>query len=337
MKRVVCRRLGPPSVLEIEEAGSRPPGAGEVAINVHAAGVNFPDLLMVAGRYQHKPPLPFCPGFEVAGRIAAVGAGVAGFAPGDPVMVRTGTTHDGFAESVTLPARIVSPMPPGMSFAAAAGFLVVYRTAFHCLAQKAALKPGETLAVLGAAGGVGIAAVQVGRGMGARVIGAAAGAKLGRVAAEGAVAVIDYTTESLRDQLKDLTGGRGVDVVLDTVGGAHFDGAFRALAREGRYLVVGFAAGGGFPQVPANLVLIKEAAVIGVRAGEFGRRYPAIEAENVRRLLTLYRSGAISPVIGRRYPLEEAAAALEALARRDVVGKIVLVTEAGHRDPGGAG
>jgi NADPH2:quinone reductase len=334
MKRILCRRLGPPSVLEIAETAPTPPLAGEVAIAVHAAGVNFPDLLMVAGSYQHRPPLPFCPGFEIAGRISAVGAGVSGLEPGDPVMVRTGTTHDGFAENVTLPARIVVPMPQGMSFDEAAGFLVVYRTAFHCLEQKAALKPGETLAVLGAAGGVGIASVQVGRAMGARVIGVAAGAKLRRVTAEGADAVIDYGAESLRDRLKDLTQGRGVDVVLDTVGGPYFDPAFRALATEGRYLVVGFAAGGGFPAAPANLVLIKEAAVIGVRAGEFGRRYPAIEAENLRRLLALHRIGAIRPVIGRTYPLEEASSALEALARREVVGKIVLVTEAGRRDPG---
>ncbi|MFO1188667.1 MAG: NADPH:quinone oxidoreductase family protein, partial [Alphaproteobacteria bacterium] len=336
MKRIVCRRLGPPSVLAIEDMTPTPPGAGEVTVTVHAAGVNFPDLLMVAGGYQHKPPLPFCPGFEIAGRISAVGADVNDFKPGDSVMVRTGTTHDGFADAVTLPARKVIRMPKGMTYAEAAGFLVVYRTAIHSLEQKAALRPGETLAVLGAGGGVGIASVQVGRAMGARVIGVAAGAKLRHVTAEGASAVVDYGTESVRDRLKDLTGGRGVDVVLDTVGGAYFDAALRALATEGRYLVVGFAAGGGFPSVPANQVLIKEAAILGVRAGEFGRRYPEIEAENIRRLLALYRIGLIRPVVGRTYPLEEASAALEALARREVVGKIVLVTEAGRRDPGAA-
>lgn len=333
MKRIVCRRLGPPSVLEIEEFDAASPGPGDVTVAIHAAGVNFPDLLMVAGSYQHKPPLPFCPGFEIAGRISAVGAGVVGLRPGDKVMVRTGTTHDGFSESVTLPARIVYPMPEGMSFAEAAGFLIVYRTAIHCLEQKAALKGGETLAVLGAAGGVGIAAVQLGRAMGARVIGIASGPKLRNVTAAGADAVIDYGAESIRDRLKDLTGGRGVDVVLDTVGGPYFNPAFRALAMEGRYLVVGFAAAGDFPTVPANLILIKEASVIGVRAGEFGRRYPAIEAENMRRLLTLCRSGLIRPIIGRTYPLEDASASLEALARREVVGKIVLVTEAGRNDP----
>ena len=323
MRAVLCRALGDISKLGVEEVPSPPLGAGQVRIAVKAAGVNFPDILMVEGKYQVKPELPFIPGLEVAGTVLECAAGVGHVKPGDRVLafLRFG---GGFAGEAVVPGAIVTPIPDTMDFVTAAAFPVAYGTAHFALDYRGRLQAGETLLVLGAAGGVGLAAIEVGRLMGARVIAAAGGAeKLAICRAHGADEVIDYRAENLRDRVRELTGGKGADVVFDPVGGAAFEASVRAIGWEGRILVVGFASG-DIPKVATNLVLVKNFSVVGVVFGEQSHRFPDSSRERLTGLLGHYAKGAFKPHVWRSYPIEQAAAALAEMANRRVTGKMVL-------------
>jgi len=322
MKAVVCKQYGPPESLTFEELPSPRPGPGEVVVSVKAASVNFPDVLIIQNKYQYKPPLPFSPGSELAGVVKEVGADVEGCKPGDKVIAFT--TYGAFAEEVKTEASRLLPMPEGMDFPSAAAFLLTYGTSDHALRDRGALRAGETLLVLGAAGGVGLAAVEIGKALGARVIACASSAeKLAVCRQHGADAVIDYAAEDLRERIKILTDGRGVDVVYDPVGGPYTEPAFRSVAWRGRLLVVGFAAG-DIPKLPLNLALLKGAAVVGVFWGDFARREPRRFAESVRRLAGWYREGKLHPHVSQTLPLARAADALKLMAARQVKGKIVL-------------
>ena len=322
MKAVVCKQYGPPESLTFEELPSPRPGPGEVVVSVKAASVNFPDVLIIQNKYQYKPPLPFSPGSELAGVVKEVGADVEGCKPGDKVIAFT--TYGAFAEEVKTEASRLLPMPEGMDFPSAAAFLLTYGTSDHALRDRGALRAGETLLVLGAAGGVGLAAVEIGKALGARVIACASSAeKLAVCRQHGADAVIDYAAEDLRERIKILTDGRGVDVVYDPVGGPYTEPAFRSVAWRGRLLVVGFAAG-DIPKLPLNLALLKGAAVVGVFWGDFARREPRRFAESVRQLAGWYREGKLHPHVSQTLPLARAADALKLMAARQVKGKIVL-------------
>ncbi|MCC7259199.1 MAG: NADPH:quinone oxidoreductase family protein [Gammaproteobacteria bacterium] len=322
MKAVLCRQLGPPQGLGIGEIAVPQAGPGQVRIRVDACGINFPDILLVAGRYQDKPPLPFVPGGEVAGVVDQLGAGVTGLRPGQPVMAAT--MLGGLAEYAIARARDVEERPPALSALEAAAFPGVYGTACHALVQRAQLRAGETLLVLGAAGGTGIAAVQIGRALGARVLAAASGeAKLAFLRSQGADATVDCRTAGLREAVREFTGGRGVDVVFDPVGGELFDQASRCLAWNGRLLVVGFASG-TIPRFPVNLALLKGYALVGVYYGRFRDEEPEQAAANMRTLRQLLDAGRIAPPVHRVFALEEAAAALACLQERSVMGKVVV-------------
>ena len=321
MRALVCRELGPVDRLVVEELPDPVPGEREVVIRVHAAGVNFPDGLIVQGKYQVKPPLPFIPGGECAGVIEAVGPGVHHLRPGQRVV--SFSSHGAFAERVRTPAAAVMPIPDELDFVTASALLLAYGTTIHALADRGALKAGETLLVLGAAGGVGLAAVEIGKALGARVIAAASSAaKLAVCTAHGADAVIDYGTEDLRARLKELAP-RGPDVIYDPVGGALSEAAFRSIAWRGRHLVIGFAAG-DIPAMPMNLPLLKGASLVGVFWGDHARREPGALMADVVQLLAWLRSGAIRPEISARYPLERGAEAIAALLARKATGKLVI-------------
>lgn len=323
MKAVLCKTLGPANDLVLEEVASPAPKRNEIVLDVHAAGVNFPDTLIIEGKYQFQPPLPFSPGGEAAGVVAATGEKAGDFKVGDRVMALTG--WGAFAEQVAVPFYNVLPIPITMDFTTAAAFGMAYGTSMHALAQRGQLKAGETLLVLGASGGVGLAAVEIGKAMGARVIAAASSAeKLAIAKAAGADELIDYRQASLRDEIKRLTGGQGVDVVYDPVGGELFEQAVRGLAWNGRMLVVGFASG-TIPQLPVNLTLLKGAAVIGVFWGAFAQRQPEDNAANFRQLFAWHAEGKVKPLVSQTYPLAEAGAAIERLAQRQAVGKLVVV------------
>jgi NADPH:quinone reductase len=322
MKAVLCKQYGPPESLTFEELPSPRPGPGEVVVSVKAASVNFPDVLIIQNKYQFKPPLPFSPGSELAGVVKEVGPGVAGFKEGDKVIAFT--TYGAFAEEVKTEATRLLPLPGGMDFASGAAFLLTYGTSDHALRDRAGLKPGETLLVLGAAGGVGLAAIEIGKALGARVIACASSdEKLAVCREHGADAGINYATEDLRERIKALTEGRGADVVYDPVGGPYSEPAFRSLAWRGRLLVVGFAAG-EIPKLPLNLALLKGAAVVGVFWGDFTRREPRAFADSVRQLGDWFREGKLRPHVSRSFPLREAAEALKLMAAREVKGKVVL-------------
>jgi len=325
MKAVVCKAFGPIDDLVVADVPAPRPGAGEVLIGVKACGVNFPDVLMVQGKYQVRPPLPFAPGVEIAGVVEAVGAGVAHVRPGDAVA--TSLTHGGFAAQAVAPAANVVPLPAGLDFRIAAGFMLTYGTSYHALKDRAQLAPGETLLVLGAAGGVGLAAVELGKLMGARVIAAASSeAKLATCARFGAEALVNYEQQDLREALKRLTGGKGVDVVYDPVGARFAEPAVRSLAWRGRYLVIGFA-GGDIPRIPLNLALLMERSLVGVYWGAWTAREPEANRANLAQVLDWIVAGRLRPLVSRALPLERAAAALAELADRRVLGKIVLVTD----------
>jgi NADPH2:quinone reductase len=323
VRALVCRAFGPVSNLAVEEVPAPSPGDGEVAIRVAAAGLNFPDALVVQGKYQVKPPLPFTPGMELAGEVAEVGPGAGALRPGDPVMATT--TFGAFAEVVKLPASRVLPRPPALAPEAAAGMLITYGTTWHALHDRAALAPGETVLVLGAAGGVGTAAVEIAKLAGARVIAAASSeAKLEVCRRLGADATVNYATEDLRERVKALTGGKGVDVVYDPVGGPYSEAALRSTGWNGRHLVVGFAAG-EIPKLPLNLALLNARSIVGVYWGDWSQRNPAASAAEFARIGEEMVAGRLRPEIGGRVRLEEIPRALEDLLGRRVTGKIVAV------------
>jgi NADPH:quinone reductase len=322
MKAVLCKQYGPPDSLVLEELPSPHAGPGEVVVSVKAASLNFPDVLIIQNKYQFKPPLPFSPGSELAGVVKEVGDGVKGFKPGDNVIAFT--TYGAFAEEVKTEASRLVALPNGMSFTEGAAFLLTYGTTDHALRDRGALATGETLLVLGAAGGVGLAAIEIGKALGARVVACASSEeKLAVCRSHGADATINYATEDLRERIKALTDGKGVDVIYDPVGGPYTEPAFRSLAWRGRLLVVGFAAG-EIPKLPLNLALLKGASVVGVFWGDFARRQPKEFAQSIRQLGQWYGEGKLKPHVSQTLPLEKAAEALKLMAARQVKGKLVL-------------
>ncbi|WP_312255018.1 NADPH:quinone oxidoreductase family protein [Stutzerimonas nitrititolerans] len=323
MKAVLCKAFGPAENLVVEDLDSPQIKKGEVLLDVHAAGVNFPDTLIIEGKYQFKPPFPFSPGGEAAGVVAAVGEKISHLKVGERVMALTG--WGSFAEQVAVSGQNVLPIPAEMDFTTAAAFSMTYGTSMHALKQRANLQPGETLLVLGASGGVGLAAVEIGKAMGARVIAAAStNEKLEIARKAGADELINYSEASLRERLKELTDSQGVDVIYDPVGGKLFEEAFRSIAWNGRMLVVGFAAGGEIPALPANLPLLKGAALIGVFWGAFAQRQPQDNAANFKQLFAWYAEGKLKPLVSQTFALEQAAEAIDTLGQRKAVGKLVV-------------
>ena len=322
MKAVLCKAFGEPEHLLVEDLPSPPAKEGFVKIRVRACGVNFPDILLIQGKYQLQPPFPFTPGLEVAGDIIEVGAGVEKFRVGERVMATM--ILGGYAEEVVVPAVMTLPLPSDLSYAHGAAFPLVYSTAHLALAHRGHLKAGETLLVLGAAGGVGLAAVALGALMGAHVIAAASTKeKLELARSYGADEVINYSNENLGDRVKVLTGGRGADVIFDPVGGDIFDQAVRRIAWEGRYLVVGFASG-RIPSLPANIALLKNASVVGLFWGAYLQHDPAVIQQSFAQLLDWFATGKLKPHIHKAFPLVQVAVALRELLDRRVMGKVVL-------------
>jgi len=323
MKAVLCKTYGPPESLVLEDVEPLKPGRGQVVIGVKACGVNFPDTLIIQGKYQFKPPMPFSPGSEVAGVVKEIGAGIEHVKVGDHVIAFTG--HGGFAEEVLAEAAQLIPMPKGMDFTIASAFVLTYGTSHYALKDRAQLEPGETLLVLGAAGGVGLAAVEIGKVMGARVIAAASSdEKLAVCKQHGADEVINYSSEDLRERLKELTSGEGVDVVYDPLGGNYSEAALRGMAWGGRFLVIGFTTG-EIPRIPLNLTLLKGCSIVGVFWGSFTARDPKRSQEHLQELLTWFETGKIKPLISATYPLSRAANALNDMMNRKVQGKVVLL------------
>ncbi len=322
MKALLCHKFGLPEDLAVADIPSPPMRAGHVRIAVRACGLNFPDLLMIQGLYQLKPPFPFSPGLEVAGEIIEVADHLRGMRIGERVMATM--MHGGFAEEAVVPAASVLPMPATMSYEHGAGFSLVYGTSHLALRHRARLQAGETLLVLGAAGGVGLTAVEIGSRLGARVIAAASTSeKLDLARSKGADELINYTTENLRERLKALTDGKGVDVIYDPVGGALFDQAVRRIAWEGRYLVIGFASG-RIPQLPANIALLKNASIIGTFWGAYLQNDPGVIRDSFAELVSWYAAGELKPHIHRVFPLQDGGAALRELMERRALGKILL-------------
>lgn len=324
MRAVLCRRFGPPEELSLEEVPSLALGDGEVRIAVKAASINFADTLVIQGKYQEKPPFPFVPGFECAGLVAEVGPGVKHLKPGMRVMALA--PKGAFATEAVTDAGAVIPLPEGMGFAEGASFPVAYGTSHIGLVDRGQLKAGETLLVLGAAGGVGLTAVEIGKALGARVIAAASSADKLAVAKEhGADDLIDYSTEDLKARVKELAP-KGVDVVYDPVGGDLFDAALRCMAWNGRIVVVGFA-GGRIPSIPANLLLVKQIAVAGVYWGAHQKNDPKRLAGSLMELMGLYMAGTLKPHVSHRVPLADYAQAFHLLMDRKATGKVVLTMD----------
>lgn len=324
MKALLCTAFGPLEQLTVQEIPSPRPGPKQVLIDIKAASLNFPDALMVQGLYQVKPPLPFVPGAEYAGVITEVGTDVKRYKPGDRVIAYG---LGGFAEEGVSDAERIMPLPPGMDFDAGAALVLTYCTSLHGLRDCGRLQAGETLLVLGAAGGVGVAAIEIGKAMGARVIAAASSdEKLALCKQLGADDTINYATENLRDRVNELTGKRGVDVVYDPVGGAYTDTAVRSLAWGGRLLVIGFAAG-DIPKIAINQLLLKERSLVGVYWGDSVAHNPQQHFNNVKQLLEWFAAGKIKPYISERVPLSGATAAMAKLASRQVKGKLIVMPE----------
>lgn len=322
MQAIVADELGPPENYHLRECPLPEPAAGQARVRIVATGVGYFDALMARGGYQVRPPVPFIPGSEFAGVVDNLGAGAQGVATGQRVV--GGSFGNAFAEYVCVDAATLLPLPQALSFEAGSAFLVNYQTAVHALMQRAALGSGETVLVLGAAGGTGSAAVQVAKCLGARVIaGASSAAKREFAIAAGADLALDYADSNWRDTLKEITSGRGVDVVFDPVGGALFEPAFRSLAWGGRHLVIGFA-GGPIPRLPANLPLLKGAALVGVDLRQFSVREPAQQAANTRQLLAWVEAGALRPPAGQVFPREAFREALTAAFSGTAMGKVVL-------------
>lgn len=325
MRAVLCREWGSPEALVIDEVPPPEPGPGQVRLDVKAAGVNFADTLLIAGKYQVRPDFPFSPGLEAAGVVESCGPEVTGLAPGDRVMAVLG--HGGFAEQAVADAARVFPIPDAMDFVTAAGFAVAYGTSHVGLTRRACLAKGETLLVHGAAGGVGLTAVEIGKLMGARVIASARGADKLNVAREaGADELIDYAEEDLRERVLEITGGRGADVIFDPVGGDVFDASLRCIAWEGRILVIGFASG-RIPQIPANRLLVKNVSAVGFYWGAYAERDPAVVRDSFAELFGWYTDGRLKPHVSNVLPLERAAEALAMLSARRSTGKVVVTTD----------
>jgi NADPH2:quinone reductase len=324
MKAVLCKEWGLPGKLVVEDVPSPKPAAGQVLVSVKACGVNFPDTLIIQGKYQFKPEMPFSPGGEVAGVVKQVGENVTRVKAGDRVIAFN--TWGGFAEEMVVDADRTIPMPAPMDFVPASAFVLTYGTSYHALKDRADIKAGESLLVLGAAGGVGLAAIQLGKAMGARVIAAASSdAKLQVCKDNGADELITYGSEDLRARVKAITAGKGIDVVYDPVGGPYSEPALRDMAWKGRFLVVGFAAG-DIPKVPLNLTLLKGCSIVGVFWGAFTKNEPDRNRENNWELMAMYAAGKIKPHIHATYPLERAAEALNEVLNKRVTGKVVLTT-----------
>ncbi|MFT5533952.1 MAG: NADPH2:quinone reductase [Burkholderiaceae bacterium] len=322
MKAIVCNAWGLPDTLVIEELPDAVPGPGQIAIDIRAAGVNFPDVLIIQNKYQFKPALPFTPGSELAGVVLAVGEGVTRYKAGDQVIAFS--AQGAFAQQIVVAANAVMPMPAGMDFDIAAAITLTYGTSHHAVVDRAQLKAGETMLVLGAAGGVGLAAIEIGKALGARVIAAASSdEKLAVCREHGADVTINYSTEDLRGAIKAATDGKGPDVIYDPVGGIYTEPAFRSIGWRGRYLVVGFA-NGDIPALPLNLMLLKGASLVGVFWGEFAKREPKANAAAMQQLMGWLADGTIKPRISGRYALAETAQALNDMAARKVMGKVVI-------------
>lgn len=325
MKALLCKQHGLPETLLVEEVPDLAPEADEVVVDVHAAAVNFPDTLIIRNLYQFKPELPFSPGGESAGVVAAVGEQVKNVKPGDRVISFTG--WGGIAEQVRCKAMQVIPMVPEMDFVTASAFVMTYGTSLHALKDRARLKEGETLCVLGASGGVGLAAVEIAKALGAKVIACASSEeKLAVCREHGADETINYSSENLRERLKALTGGKGPDVIYDPVGGEYAEPALRSIAWRGRYLVVGFA-NGEIPKIPLNLALLKGCAIVGVFWGDYGRREPMNLMIDLRTLIGWFNEGKVKPHVAATYPLEHGGQAIRALMDRKVSGKVVVTME----------
>ncbi len=324
MKAVVCKAWGLPETLVVEDLPELSAKPGEVIVDIMAAGVNFPDVLVIQNKYQFKPELPFTPGNELAGTVRAVGDGVAGFQPGDRVFAYV--PHGAFAQQVAVPAASLMRMADSMDFDTAAALTLTYGTSHHAVVDRAQLQAGETMLVLGAAGGVGLAAIEIGKALGARVIAAASTEeKLAICREHGADDTINYSTEDLREGIRRTTGGKGPDVVYDPVGGGYTEPAFRSIAWRGRYLVIGFA-NGEIPKLPLNLPLLKGASVVGVFWGDFARREPARHEAAMQELMRWHAEGKIRPHLSATYALAEVPQALNDMASRKVTGKIVIRT-----------
>ena len=324
MKAVLCKRFGSPESLVVEDIPSPKVNNAHVIVSVKACGVNFPDTLIIQGKYQYQPDLPFSPGAEIAGVVKEVGSGVSGIAVGDRVFafIRSG----GFSEEVSVPVNKIFHIPEKMDFKTASAFIMTYGTSYYALKHRAQLKPGETLLVLGAAGGVGLAAVELGKIMGARVIASAStDDKLMACKKAGADELINYATQDFRSVISKITNGKGVDVVCDPVGGEITEKALRCTGWKGRYMVIGFASG-EIPKVALNLPLLKGNSVIGVFWSDFVRREKEEYISVLQDLISLFLEGKLNPLVSKTYPLEQADLALNDIIQRRVTGKIVLVT-----------
>jgi len=322
MKALVCNEFGPTENLSLEERPAPTPGKGEILVDIKAAGVNFPDVLTVQGKYQFKPELPFVPGAEVAGIVTAVGEGVTSRKVGDKVI--STLQIGGFSEQCVASEYGSFGMGETMSFEQAAGFAITYGTSYYALKQQAKIQPGETLLVLGAAGGVGIATIQIAKAMGAKVIAAASSEeKLDFACEAGADLRINYSEENLKDKVKELTGGKGADVIYDPVGGDFSEQAFRAIAWDGRFLVIGFASG-PIPAIPLNLMLLKGASLVGVFWGSWAARFPIESRQNFDELIEMIDGGQFSPLVTEVYSLDDYKAAFASISERRAKGKVIL-------------
>ena len=324
MKAIVCNEYGPLTNLSLQDVDNPEPGDNELLLKVLAAGINFPDGLLVQGLYQAKPDTPFIPGMEFCGEVIAIGSAVKGFNNGDRI-ISSSPSYGAFAEQITLPAAMAIKIPNTIDPAQAANLLVAHGTAHHALKQRANLKHGESLVVLGAAGGTGLAAVQIGKAMGAHVIAAASSEEKLKLAAEqGADITVNYSKQDLKDTIRKHTNGKGADVIYDPVGGEAFDSSVRAMARYGRMLVIGFASG-TIPKLPVNLALVKEVSLVGVFWGTFTRKEPEVYAENMKELFEWYQKGVVSVSVDRTFSLAETGEALGYVMDRKVKGKVAVV------------
>lgn len=325
MKALVCEQYGPPESLVLRDIPIPEPGPGELLIRAQFCGLNFPDSLIIQNKYQMKPPLPFSPGGELAGTVVKTGPGVSGFAPGDRAAALT--NWGAFAQYAVANAAQTTKVPDSMDLQTASAFTLAYGTSHHALKQRAGLKPGETILILGAAGGVGLAAVEIAKILGAHVIAAASSdEKLALARTHGADECVNYASEDLKSTMKRLTGGKGVDVVFDPVGDRLADPAFRSIGWGGRYLVIGFA-GGQIPSLPLNLPLVKGAAIVGVFWGDFVARFPQLHQENMAELYAWHAAGKLKPLISAHFPLARGGEAIRWMSDRKALGKIVVAIE----------